>query len=166
MKHIHLSHIITGAIIWVSLYGCKIERETIVNAPMSAEINGVLYYNEGYRLFSRIGDATCELEDGQYTFNIYRFLQSDDNKEIYISIVLKADTIVANKNYECNCYLNTYSKSTGTLKFSSIENKNKHIGEFNFTSTDPDSGERYIVNNGKFVEYTDTHKVITKYYLR
>lgn len=160
----HTSLIITGAVILL-LNGCKIERETIVDAPMSAEVNGALYYNEGYGYGDMIGDATCELENGQYTFSIYRFLQSDENKEVYINLVLQADTIVANTNYECDCYLDTYSKSTGTLKFTSIEDNNKHVGEFNFTSIDHDSGDKYFVTNGKFVEYTKTRKLKTKYYL-
>lgn len=144
--------LLATAISLISIVGCS--KSLSLDTPISAEINGIKYSSKGHGSgqFEDVSTlATYESGVNKYIFNIRRFLQSSNNEEVYICLILGTDNLIVNKTYQCDCYLDNYSRTTGTIRFSKINtNEQRLAGSFEFSGTDHITGVSYSVTNGLF----------------
>ena len=120
------------------------------HTPVSAEINGVLYFHEGYRIHDKGGvdQYWMRYPEVDQEFYLYRRLYCDENMAS-IRLRLKTDTIKVNIPYKCACSLGDLETDNGYIEFSRLDTL-KAVGCFEFTVEDSQTGEKIEVSNGKF----------------
>lgn len=150
MKRVLIPIVVTSLITITTFSGCNPFDWEMVHAPISAEINGVRYYSEGFEssFFDPNFPKIKKEGNNFYRILVDRRLRSPNNDIADISIYVYADSFKVDTLYTCNCYLGRHDKVEGKIYFSQIHPR--LIGGFEFTSIDPETKEPYVVKNGKF----------------
>ena len=159
MKHFFAPLLIASALILMSMSGCNDWMDDLFNhkkySPVSAEINGVRYYSDGFETMGPLnwpyyGKSTVD----KYEFSFIRELYSEQNDSAYIKLSMYKDTIITNTVYTCKCGLGRCKDVLGKVKFSTISTTPERlIGTFEFVAEDPYTGDLYEVKNGTFDIY-------------
>lgn len=122
--------------------------EQVISAPISAEVNGVEYYSEGYT-FGHYHYACAEytqIPRGGFKFSLARNLYSENNDSFWVNLDFTCD----NDSLQIDtCY--SLENSTGYIRFWE-KAKDRVSGTFEFEIKDPETQEVITsVKNGKFI---------------
>ena len=158
MKHKFTPLLVVSAIVLMSMSECKNPLDHIIKVPISAEVDGVEYYSEGYTILEHHVSAASYSEftdlkgERGFEFSLHRTLYSENNESILISPILISyeDSLKIDKIYPCRFLTENRDFADGSIYFSE-KSENRLVGTFEFDVKDPETHEiMRSVKNGKF----------------